>query len=149
MDTRDPDPRAAVTGSDRPTWLQRNWRWAFPTTMVLMIAAALGFTVLMLTVVMHPAKNSKIYEESLQRVRTHPVALEQLGSGIEPGWIVTGRSEETAGGRGVAELTIPVAGSKGDGELRVIGRRSEGIWALTRMELEIDDQDRRFDLLAP
>lgn len=149
MDTGNSDSPSAVGETEaRGSWLQRNWKWAFPLAMVLMIAGALSFTVLMLTVVMHPAKNSRVYHDSVQRVAAHPIAIEQLGAPIEAQWLVTGRSEETAGGRGVAELTIPLSGSRRDGALHVIGRRREGVWQITRMELEIDDSSRRYDLLA-
>lgn len=145
MDSETRDPHTGVTPR---SWIQRNWNWVFPASLLLMIGLALGFTVLMLTVVMHPAKNSPTYREAVRRVATHPVALEHLGSGIRPGWVVTGRSEQTAGGRGLAEMTIPLSGSRGDGSLHVIGRREEGRWVITSMELEVERSNQRVDLLS-
>lgn len=130
-----------------PSWVQRNWRWVFPAALVGVVALAAGLSLLVLTIIMHPSKSSEVYRQALQRASSDPRVLERLGEPVEPRWFVTGRVERTGPRGGLADMTIPLAGPRGEANLYVIGREHEGRWVVTKLILEPGTEGERIDLL--
>jgi len=50
---------------------------------------------------------------------------------------------------GNAEAAIPISGPRGKGTLFVVGTKNLGLWKLNTLQLAIDDDSKRIDLLAP
>lgn len=129
------------------SWLQRNWRWIFPSSILLLVAFAGGLTLLILSIIMLPAKSSPIYTEALDQALRDPRVQQALGPPVNAGWYVRGRVETDQQG-GMADITIPLEGRQRSGELHVLGRSEGGEWTITRMILEIEGSSNPLDLLA-
>lgn len=129
-------------------WWARNWTWAIPTGclgMLVIIAAGLvgltafGFSQL---------KESWVFSESTERVRSDPRAVEALGEPIEVGWKIRG-DLHLEPHTGDADLSLPVEGPDGRGRLHVVADRPEGgEWSYDLLELRVEGRDDPIDLLS-
>jgi hypothetical protein len=85
-------------------------------------------------------KNSEPFEQAMAELRSHRSVVAALGPDMEPGFMVTG-SISTNNGSGLAELHIPLSGSKGHGTAYVIAKRAEGVWRLVWLEFRPGPSD--------
>ena len=92
--------------------------------------------------------SSQVTKTSVQRAQTDPRVIEHLGEPIKQGWIVQG-SVETSGPSGNADVSIPLSGSKRKGTLYAVARKRDGIWTFQALELEVEGEPGRIDLLSP
>jgi len=91
-------------------------------------------------------RGTETYKLALAQANQAPAAIGALGSPITESWWVTGMWS-TQFGTSTAELTIPVRGPKGDGQLDVVGESAGAEVRLTQLWLVRDRE--RIDLLAP
>ncbi len=91
-------------------------------------------------------RNSGIYTEALEKVRSHPLVLERLGEPIETGWQFLG-SIELNNSEGRADFSIPVSGPLGSGRLFVEAEKEAGVWEYHRLEIRLEDSDETLLLL--
>lgn len=134
----------------RWAWRNRAWRdaehfrsvqrkWAIAGVIVwlgtLLLAVGLAFGV------MSALKNSLTYALTMQEVRTNAVSRAALGDNIEAGFWVNGSISIDIDGSGDAQLSIPVTGSKGSGRVVSHGVRTNGIWDLRLVLLQVDGSD--------
>lgn len=132
------------------SWWSRNWKWAAPVgCLILLLPVVLltGFVGAILAIVFGSIKSTDVYEEALARVRSSPAAIEALGQPIEDG-LLMGGNIRVSGPSGSADLSIPLHGPKGEGDLYVVASKSAGRWEYQTLELELDGRDDRIDLLA-
>jgi hypothetical protein len=140
------DPRTQPQAS----WWSRNWKWAAPVgclVLLLPLLALTGFVGAILAIVFGSIKSTDVYEEALARTRSNPAAIEALGQPIEDGWLMSGQIN-VSGPSGSADISIPVHGPKGEGDLYVVASKSAGRWEYRTLELEVDGREDRIDLLA-
>ncbi|CAN0459858.1 unnamed protein product, partial [Ectocarpus fasciculatus] len=76
---------------------------------------AIGFTATWLTV-QSGLKQHPVYAEALELVRGSEAVTAEIGRELEPGFKVTGQTDEAAG---TAEMTFSVQGASGDAGARV------------------------------
>lgn len=120
--------------------IQRAWaKWAF--IVYALFFAMFGLLVFGLVASM---KNSFAYEASFRALRADDEAIALLGRPIDPGWPMG--SIETSPGRGYAQLSYSVEGSKGSGQVTVVARHSGGAWRLDEAWLQDDASDTVIDL---
>jgi Cytochrome oxidase complex assembly protein 1 len=134
------------TPPHRRSWWSRNWKWFVPTgclTLILLFAAFIGAVVLL---IFGSMKQSDVYKHSLAKAQTDPVVAQKLGTPIKPGMWLSGNININ-GPSGEAKLSIPISGPKGTGTIYVEATKSAGKWNYSLMQVAIDGEDTRIDLL--
>lgn len=129
-----------------PGWWQRHWRWAVPLLCLFCLALFAGAMLLFLSGLFGMMRSSDVYTTAMQRMRDNPQVVEALGTPIEPGWYLAGELN-TSGPSGYANLQIPVAGPKDEGDLYVEAEKSRGRWVYSVLVVNIDGRDAPIDLL--
>ena len=126
------------SGSQPSSWFTprlRNW---------LLLAVLLGLLIPLITQLM--ARRSDAYKLAVATARTTPLFTETLGAPAKEAWFSGGSIEY--GNPTTAKLTIPVAGSKQKGDLRVVAVKEGRHWKLKELTLELARSGERVDLLA-
>lgn len=77
-------------------------------------------------------KNSDAYKLTMSTAQASPCVVRSLGSPIETGWLMTGGIEESDA-KGSANLSIPVSGPKGKGNLHVQAKKLDGSWRINSL----------------
>jgi hypothetical protein len=130
----------------RKGWFGRNWKWFVPSgcmTIIVLIAVFVGG---ILAVVEGSVKRSDAYIQALARVQADPQVSDKIGRPIEPGWFISG-SVNVNGDSGDANLSIPISGPKGKGKIYVEAKKSAGLWQFETLQVEVEGQPGRIDLL--
>jgi hypothetical protein len=129
-------------------WFGRNWKWFIPTgclSIILIIAAGIGVVVY---VAIGAIKSSDIYQESLTKAKSNAAVVERLGEPIEAGWQISGKIN-VSGNSGNADVKIPISGPKKSGALYATAVKRQGRWIFSVLEVEIDGEPQRINLLTP
>lgn len=77
-------------------------------------------------------RNSDAYELTMNTAQASPCVTNALGSPLEPGWMIGGSITESSV-EGSAELSIPVRGPKGKGNLDVQANKLNGTWRISSL----------------
>jgi hypothetical protein len=104
------------------------------------------FVVSIALIVFSAVKSTDVYKDAVTRAKVHPAVIEVLGSPIREGFLVSGNTN-VDGASGQANLSIPIAGPKGNGTIYVAARKSLGQWNYSGLVVEIAKTHRRIDLL--
>jgi hypothetical protein len=91
-------------------------------------------------------KSSAPYQHAIQAANHDQRAVSLLGAPVQAGWYVTG-SENVSGGFGKADLAVPVTGSRRKGTIYVVATKSAGHWRYATLELKVNGQEGRLNLL--
>lgn len=121
--------------------VQRRWAiWGFLVAAgtVLLFGAVVGG-------VLYGLNTSDAYRLGVARVQESRTAAERLGSPISTG--MPSGSISISGASGEARLDFSVAGPKASGRVVLEATRTFGVWALTDLELRMDGNAERLDLL--
>jgi hypothetical protein len=97
-------------------------------------------------IVFSAVKSTDVYKDAFARAKAHPAVIEALGSPITEGFLVSGNTNVN-GASGEANLSIPIAGAKGNGTIYVAARKSLGRWNYSGLVVEIAKTHQRIDLL--
>jgi cytochrome oxidase complex assembly protein 1 len=127
----------------RKGWFSRNWKWLVPALLIVFIVLPLAF----LGSIFAAMKNSDVVKESLLRARSNPLVVQKLGTPIEEGWLVSG-SINVSTTSGDADLSVPISGPKGKGNIYVTAHKSAGVWDYQVMEAAIEGSNQRVNLLS-
>jgi hypothetical protein len=130
----------------RKGWFGRNWKWFVPTgcmTIVVLIAAFVGG---ILALVAGSMKSSDAFTQAMARVQADPQVADKLGRPVNSGWFISG-SVNVNGDSGDANLAIPISGPKGKGKVYVEAKKSAGQWHFDTLQVEVEGQPGRIDLL--
>ncbi len=145
-----PPPPASPSFSPAPPprgWFSRNWKWFLPVG-CLGFAGLIGAAVLAIIIfVFGMIKQSDVYQNSVVTAQTHPAVVEALGSPVEVGFFVSGKTE-TNDASGRSEIAIPISGPKGKGKIYAVGDKSAGQWEMRELVVEIEKTGERIDLLG-
>lgn len=147
--TMDPNlsPAAGRPVPERRSWWSRNWIWFVPTGCLTFLALIVGFVAVLVLVVAGSMKSSDAYKEAVERAKNNPAVIEALGTPIEEGWFVSGKTNVT-GPSGEADLAIPISGPKGSATIYVVAEKSAGEWNFSTLRVEVKGSDERIDLQA-
>lgn len=91
-------------------------------------------------------KSSDPYQHAVEVTKHDPGAVAALGSPVIPGWYLLGNIN-VSGSSGSADLAIPVAGSLRKGTIYVVAKKSAGRWTYSILELKVNGQQGRLNLL--
>lgn len=130
----------------RESWWTRNWKWFVPVgCMTTLLVFALGIAAMMYFV-FGLLKSADVYVEAMQKARASSAVVAALGEPITEGLMPNG-SIKTTGPSGEAQLAIPILGPKGEATVFLEARKSAGRWVFSTLEVELDADGRRIDLL--
>jgi len=130
----------------RPSWWSRNWKWFVPAgclTIILLFAAFVGAVAF---IIFGSMRQSDAYKQALAKAQSDPVVAQRLGTPIKPGMWVSGNININ-GPSGEAKIAIPISGPKGSGTVYVEATKSAGKWNYSLMQVAIEGEDTRIDLL--
>ena len=99
-------------------------------------------------VIVGSIRSSDAYKQAMAKANANPEVVLRIGQPMQPGWLVSGNIS-VSGPSGDADLAIPVSGPKGKGTIYAVAKKSAGQWTFSRLEVEIEGQPGRIDLLAP
>lgn len=139
-------PPEYLSGPGVPRRKRRTWAivlsivGAVVLLFVLFVAGLVTFFAL-------SVKSSEPYQHA-QSVALHDARVAAaLGTPVVMKWYVSG-SFSMSGSSGNADFEIPVSGSHNKGTLYVAGKKSAGSWSYQRLELEVEGQEERINLLS-
>ncbi|HYX68348.1 MAG TPA: cytochrome c oxidase assembly factor 1 family protein [Terriglobales bacterium] len=129
-------------------WFARHWKAVVGVGClgVVILGGALMAGIFFL--VMGGIRSSDVYQQALAKANANPEVVVRLGQPIKPGWMVSG-SINVSGPTGDADLAIPVSGPKGKGTIYAVAKKSAGEWTFSRLEVEVEGQPGRIDLMGP
>lgn len=128
-------------------WLQRHWILSIFLALAALALLALIFVGGLLAIIETLLKRSDAYTQALAKACGNPQVVEVLGQPIAPGWFVSGNIN-VSGPSGNANLAIPISGPKSKGTIYAIATKSAGRWHFDTLEVEVNGQEHRIDLLA-
>jgi photosystem II stability/assembly factor-like uncharacterized protein len=119
-------------------WLKQNWKWALPAWLVFCLSAA--------AIALHFMGDSEVSKLAFARAQSDLGVAQRLGEPVKRGWFVTG-NVEGGGSTGHADLAIALSGPKGKGKLYVVATEHAGQWTFETLQLKLEGEDKRIDLL--
>jgi hypothetical protein len=132
-----------ATPTARKSWFSRNWKWLVPVILIVVC----GLPLALMGAVFAAMKNSDAAKEAVFQAQTNSQVVNQLGTPIAEGWLVTG-SINTSTTSGDADLAIPISGPKGRAKIYVTAHKVAGAWNYSVMEVAIAGSNERINLLA-
>lgn len=130
------------------SWLGRNWKWFVPVGCLSMVLMIVGVIAAVIYLAFGSMKSSYAYEQAMAKTRSNAAVIRELGEPIESGWLISGRINVSESS-GNADLSIPVSGPKKSGTVYVLAAKRLGKWDLHALEIEIEGEAKRINLLAP
>ena len=115
----------------RTSWWSRNWKWFVPAgclTIILLLVAFIGGIVM---IVFGSMKQAEVYKQAVARAQSDPVV----------------GNINVNGPSGQARIAIPVHGPKAKGTIYVEATKSAGKWNYSLMQVAVEGEDTRIDLL--
>ncbi len=138
-------PEAASTGKNRRTLILITC--GVLTAVALCIFLIVGGAAGIIATVFGSIKSSDVYQSALTEAMANPELLDALGDPIKAGLIPSG-SISVENTTGEASLAIPISGPKGKGTLYIEATKSAGTWTYTVLEVAVDGQPGRINLLG-
>jgi len=93
-------------------------------------------------------KQSDAYRVAFGRACASPTVIERLGEPIRGGWFLQGDIQLT-NDDGVANISFPLSGPKGEATAYVVARKTGGRWHFRSLIVAMDDRRREIDLSDP
>lgn len=123
----------------QPSWWKRNWKWALPVggclSLIIIGVVAIGTIFYSVTTAI---EDSKPYEYALEKINKDEDLINALGAPIEKNGLVSGNWNYTNGKKS-ADMSIPIAGPKGEGTLFVEATGEGDNWVYHIIRVEIED----------
>lgn len=141
------DPTITPGAVPPRNWWQRNWKWVVPGGCVTLLLLFGLFVAGIVGIAFKAMKSSDVYREAVARATANPAVREALGEPIRTGWSLSGNIEVT-GPSGRADVSIPLKGSRRDGTVYAVATKSAGRWSYDLLEVEVEGQGGRIDLLT-
>ena len=114
------------------TWFQRHWKGVVIAIVGLVVASILALVAGIVGLVLWSMRQSDVYRMAMERARKNPEAVQQLGTPIEPGWLVSG-SVNIENDAGTANLTIPIHGPRQQAKMYLDARKRMGEWTFNSL----------------
>jgi cytochrome oxidase complex assembly protein 1 len=110
---------------------------------MLFLAASVFFVIV--SIAFGAMKSSDAYKTALSKAKGDPRVVNALGFPITDGFFVWGTTN-VSGSSGYADLTIPIAGSKGKGTIYFVASKFAGEWTFSKLIIEVGKTGERIDL---
>lgn len=105
-----------------------------------------AFICLIITVVFGAMKSSDAYKAALARAKADPRVIAALGSPIEAGFFVSGKTD-VSGSSGSADMSVAISGPSGKGTLYFVASKFAGEWTFSKLVVEVGGTSQRIDLI--
>jgi hypothetical protein len=135
-----------VATPQRPGWWSRNWKWFVPLGCLTMIGLVVTFVAAIVVIVFGALKSTDVYKDGLARAQKHPAVIEALGSPIDDGLFMSGKTNVT-GSSGEADIAVPISGPNGKATLYIVAKKSAGEWTYEQLVVELAKGGQRINLL--
>lgn len=122
------------------SWWQRNLKWVIAAGILLGVVFLGLFVAAVLMLATTAMRSNDVHRTAMERVNTHPEAVALLGDPVEPGWLSSG-SIEVNPRSGKADLSIPVSGPRGRGNISVVAHKRGGTWFFDELELRPEGRE--------
>ena len=140
----DPAQPAHHIVQHQPGWWSRNWKWALCLGVPI---SAIGLIALIFFGIMGLFTSSEVYQHSLLKARESAEVRRALGEPIEASLWMTGQIN-IMNQSGEADITIPISGPKGSGQLFVNAEMRAGVWRYSTLEVEVEGEREHIKLLT-
>jgi hypothetical protein len=110
-----------------------------------MLLFAAGLVLVVISIVFGALKSSDAYKVALAKAKADPRVVNALGSPIEDGFFVSGKTNVT-GSSGLADLTIPISGPRGKGTIYFVASKFAGEWTFSKLIVEVEKTGEKIDL---
>jgi len=137
---------ATPPAGPRKNWFERNWKWFVPSGCLTLIVLFLGFVASVFGIVEASFKSSDVYSHALMEAQANARVSETIGQPLKPGWFISG-SINVSGDSGDADISIPITGPKRKGTIYAVAKKIAGTWQYETLQVEVDGQPDRIDLL--
>lgn len=134
------------TQPQRTHWWGRNWKWFVPTGCLGLLLLLAAFIAFIIAIVFGAMKSSDAYRTALTRAKSNPAVVNALGSPIEAGFFVSGKTN-VSGSSGNADMTIPISGPHGKGTIYFVASKFAGEWTFSKLVVEVEKTGQRIDLI--
>jgi len=148
MATVPPQSGPPPLGQPSRSWFSRHPVLAVGGGCAILCGAALTFVLIMVVLVFGVMRNSDPAKMAIQRAEANPVVASRLGTPLKTGLFVSG-NVNVNGASGDAQLQIPVTGPRGKGTIYLIASKSLGRWEFSALEIALNNDTQRIDLLQP
>ena len=151
MSAPPPLPSSTIVSSSAPlpqqqTWFQRHWKGVVIAILGLVIASVLALVAGIVGLVMWSMRQSDVYRMAMERARKNPEVVQQLGTPIESGWLVSG-SLHIENDAGTANLTIPIHGPHQQAKMYLDARKRMGEWTFNSLVVKTAEGEE-IDVMA-
>ena len=134
---------APATVPSESTARQRGWVARYRWQLIAIAFALFGAIQLLSDVYLSMGDVSR---EAFSRAQASSAAVERLGSPISREWMVSGTwSVNKVSGN--ANVAIPIYGPRAKGTLYVVAKKDLGLWTFQTLQLAVDGDNNRVDLL--
>jgi hypothetical protein len=130
----------------QPSWWSRNWKWFVPAGCLTIIVLFVAFVGGIVMLVFGSMKQADVYKQAVARAQADPLVVQKLGSPIETGMFLSGNINVN-GPNGEAKIAVPIHGPKAKATIYVEATKSAGKWNYSLMQVAVDGEDTRIDLL--
>ena len=131
----------------QPSWARRHWKGLVGSVVTLVVVVALALVVGVVALVMWSIRQSDVLRIALEQARKNPAVVAQLGTPINPGWLISG-SMHIENDAGTANFTVPIHGPRQEATLYLDARKRTGEWTFNTLTVKLDD-GREILLLPP
>jgi len=129
------------------SWFSRNWPWVVPVggclTIIILFFVFLGSVIFGVSKVI---SNSTPYEDAISRAQEDEYIIQLLGEPIEKNGIVQGEIS-IENGTGLANISIPIKGPKGEAKVYVVGTKEHDEWTYSELYVVPEETNEQVDLL--
>jgi hypothetical protein len=137
---------APTPSKPRKNWFERNWKWFIPTGCLTMIVLVFAFIAAIFGIVESSFKSSDAYTQALVLTQANSQFSNKIGTHLKPGWFISG-GISVNGDSGDADISIPIAGPKGNGTIYAVAKKVAGVWQYSTLQVEVTGQPDRIDIL--
>jgi hypothetical protein len=141
-------PYPIIPAATEKSWKDRNPGWAITLAASLVFGSLVVFVCCLIGSIEYSFKHSDVYHMALEQVESNPEVAERVGRDIHSGWIWQGNIN-LRNSEGNANMTIPIAGSKGAGKIHLVAKKHSGVWRFNELEFEPDSRSDSINLLPP
>lgn len=140
-----------ISSSSQPqppeSWMHRHWKGLVATAATLAVLAGLAIVVGVVALVMWSIRQSDVLRIAMDQARKNPAVVEQLGTPINPGWLISG-SMHIEEDSGTANFTVPIRGPRDKAKLYLDARKRMGEWTFNSLTVRTE-AGREIQLVQP
>ena len=110
---------------------------------IFLLAAFVGGILLLVEI---SFQKSDVYRTAMERAQANPEVMQKIGKPLKAGWLSSGKIN-ISGSSGDADISIPISGPRGKGTLYAVAKKSAGEWHYQTLQVEVEGESQRIDLL--